>query len=153
MKRIPAPVLASLWLFGCMQAFADEPVPAPAPATTQAAKAAADTAAAGKTVASDANATAAAKVTAAKPAADTAATDADANGGATDAEIKKFRNMGYKPVVKNGTAYYCRDETQLGSRFPQRVCRTAKDMVQAARDGQDAANAIQQQGLANRPRN
>lgn len=151
MKTISVLALAACSLVSCMQAFADEP--APAPAGQQATAATAETAAAEKTVAADANATAAAKLAAAKPATDAASADASANGGATDAEIKKFRSMGYKPVTKNGTTRYCREETSLGSRFPQTVCRTTDEMLQAARAGQDVTNSIQQQGLANRPRN
>jgi hypothetical protein len=63
------------------------------------------------------------------------------NVAATDAEIKQMRGRGYKPVNRNGTLVFCRDEGELGSHFQ----RTLKD---AELSGKEYVNSLQQQGSA-----
>jgi len=153
--RISAPMIVSCCLIG-WQALADEPAPAPASTDSTAAQhtsqpqpAPAQTAVA----AADAKGTDKAKLPAAQPTATTASADAATSGGLTEAQIKKFRGMGYKPVDQKGTTYFCRDETALGSRFPQRVCRTVADMQHQATYGQDEMSQMQRQGSAPNSRN
>jgi hypothetical protein len=76
---------------------------------------------------------------AAKPA---ASADDAASEEATD---KKLRSQGYKPETKNGTKIYCRKETELGSRFPARVCGTPEQLANANKDSQDALDKVQRQ--------
>jgi hypothetical protein len=54
-----------------------------------------------------------------------------------DKEIKALRAQGYRPVVRNGETLYCRDEAPLGSRFEKRVCNTADQLAELARNSQE----------------
>jgi hypothetical protein len=47
----------------------------------------------------------------------------------SEADDKRARAQGYKPVVKNGTIYYCRSEPLVGSHFEQKVCRTSVEIT------------------------
>jgi hypothetical protein len=89
--------------------------------------------------ASDANP---APVTAAAPAAK------PDNVAATDAEIKQMRSRGYKPVSRNGTMVFCRDEAEIGSHFQRTRCSTLKQLKDAELSGKEFVNTIQQQGSA-----
>jgi hypothetical protein len=70
------------------------------------------------------------------------------NLAATDAEIKQMRSRGYKPVNRNGTLVFCRDEGEIGSRFVRTRCSTLRDMKDAELSGKEFVNSIQQQGSA-----
>jgi len=152
--RISAPIIVSCCLIA-WQALADEPAPTPASTDTTAVQQTSQTqpAPAQAAVAADAKGTDKAKLPAAQPTAKTASADAATTGGLTEAQIKKFRGMGYKPVDQKGTTYFCRDETALGSRFPQRVCRTVADMEHQATYGQDEMSQMQRQGSSPNSRN
>jgi hypothetical protein len=67
---------------------------------------------------------------------------------ATDAEIKQMRSRGYKPVNRNGTLVFCRDEGELGSHFQRTHCSTLKQLKDAELSGKEFVNSIQQQGSA-----
>jgi hypothetical protein len=82
---------------------------------------------------------------AAKPA--TASTTAAASDEDTD---KRLRSQGYKAETHNGTKVYCRKETELGSRFPSKVCATPEQIANANKDSQDALNKVQRQSPASR---
>ncbi|HXI47486.1 MAG TPA: hypothetical protein VNH39_02785 [Steroidobacteraceae bacterium] len=79
----------------------------------------------------------------AKPASGTAADVA-----ATDAEIKQMRGRGYKPVNRNGTLVFCRDEGEIGTHFQRTRCSTLKQLKDAELTGKEYVNSIQQQGSA-----
>jgi hypothetical protein len=81
---------------------------------------------------------------AAKPAAATTATASDED---TD---KRLRSQGYKPETHNGAKVYCRKETELGSRFPSKVCATPEQIANANKDSQDALDKVQRQSPATR---
>jgi hypothetical protein len=81
--------------------------------------------------------------TGAKPAPGTAADVA-----ATDAEIKQMRGRGYKPVNRNGTLVFCRDEGEIGTHFQRTRCSTLKQLKDAELTGREYVNSIQQQGSA-----
>jgi hypothetical protein len=70
------------------------------------------------------------------------------NVAATDAEIKQMRSRGYKPVNRNGTLVFCRDEGELGSHFQRTHCSTLKQLKDAELSGREYVNSLQQQGSA-----
>ena len=71
-----------------------------------------------------------------------------AGGGPTEAEIKQMRGRGFKPVTRNGTTLFCRDEGQIGTHFQRTHCSTLEQLKQAELSGKEYVNAIQQQGSA-----
>jgi hypothetical protein len=70
------------------------------------------------------------------------------NVAATEAEIKQMRGRGYKPVNRNGTLVFCRDEGELGSHFQRTRCSTLKQLKDAELSGKEYVNSLQQQGSA-----
>jgi hypothetical protein len=70
------------------------------------------------------------------------------NVAATEAEIKQMRGRGYKPVNRNGTLVFCRDEGELGSHFQRTHCSTLEQLKQAELSGKEYVKSIQQQGSA-----
>jgi hypothetical protein len=70
------------------------------------------------------------------------------NVAATEAEIKQMRSRGYKPVNRNGTLLFCRDEGELGSHFQRTHCSTLKQLKDAELSGKEYVNSLQQQGSA-----
>jgi hypothetical protein len=70
------------------------------------------------------------------------------NVAATDAEIKQMRGRGYKPVNRNGTLMFCRDEGEIGTHFQRTHCSTLDQLKQAELSGKEYVNSIQQQGSA-----
>jgi hypothetical protein len=70
------------------------------------------------------------------------------NVATTEAEIKKMRGRGYKPVNRNGTLVFCREENEIGSHFPRTHCSTLKQLKDAELSGKDYVNSLQQQGSA-----
>jgi hypothetical protein len=75
------------------------------------------------------------------------------NVAATEAEIKQMRGRGYKPVNRNGTLVFCRDEGELGTHFQRTRCSTLEQLKQAELSGKEYVNSIQQQGgpVQNKP--
>lgn len=115
----------------CSAVLADEPrVPAPQPPTQAPAPAPATQASAPKVEKSEV-----------------------VNVAATDAEIKQMRGRGYKPVKRNGTLVFCRDEGELGTHFQRTRCSTLEQLKQAELSGKEYVNSIQQQGgpVPNKP--
>jgi uncharacterized membrane-anchored protein len=125
-----AAYLTALCLCASSSSFAEEPQPPAA----QADSAAAAVAAAPATAAD------------AKPVAPTVADKAAADKAALDAEIKKMRGRGYKPLVRNGQQLYCRSEGEIGSHFERTRCNTMDELKQAELNGKDYVKSIQQQG-------
>jgi hypothetical protein len=68
------------------------------------------------------------------------------NVAATEAQIKQMRGRGYKPVNRNGTLVFCRDEGEIGTHFVRTRCSTLDELKQAELSGKDFINQIQQQG-------
>jgi hypothetical protein len=61
----------------------------------------------------------------------------------TDAEIKQMRGRGYKPLTRNGTMLFCRDEGELGSHFQRTRCNTLKELKDAELRAKDYVNSVQ----------
>jgi len=134
--------------------------PSPAAQTTAAQTTAAQTTAAQTTAAqttaprapSNAADAKAAPGTPAAPPAAPPATKTDksevVNVAATEAEIKRMRGRGYKPVNRNGTLVFCRDEGEIGTHFQRTRCSTLDQLKQAELSGKEYVNSIQQQGSA-----
>ncbi len=59
-----------------------------------------------------------------------------------------MRSRGYKPVNRNGTLVFCRDEAEIGSHFQRTRCSTLKQLKDAELSGKEFVNTIQQQGSA-----
>jgi hypothetical protein len=140
----------------CFAALADEP-PSSAPQPTAAPVQVPAPSAASS--ASDANAADAKAVDAkpadAKPVSATAAAPVAkaektevASTGPTEAEIKQMRGRGFKPVNRNGTLVFCRDEAEIGTHFQRTRCSTLDQLKQAELTGKEYVNSIQQQGSA-----
>jgi len=55
----------------------------------------------------------------------------------TQEEVKQLLAQGYQPLNRDGQIYYCRRETETGSRFAKLQCRTGEQAKQRARDGTD----------------
>jgi hypothetical protein len=132
--RLIVGLLTCFCAYTVSQAFADEP---PAQASSEVQPAQASPAAAPSAATPASSASSAQTASASKPAASADATD--------DATDKRLRSQGYKPEVRNGTRIYCRKETEMGSRFPSKVCATAEQLAAANKDSQDALNKVQLQ--------
>jgi hypothetical protein len=61
----------------------------------------------------------------------------------TQEEVKQLLAQGYRPLNRDGQLYYCRRETELGSRFAKLHCRTGEQAKQRAEDGKDWLNKVQ----------
>jgi hypothetical protein len=136
----------------CSAVLADEPPPAPQPPAVQApAPSAASSASDAKPVSSAASSASdvkSASGTAAAPSAPKADKTEVASAGPTEAEIKQMRGRGFKPVTRNGTMLFCRDEGQIGTHFQRTRCSTLEQLKQAEQTGKEYVNSIQQQGSA-----
>jgi hypothetical protein len=108
-------------------AFATDP--APPAATTATAPATADAAST-------------AEADKAKSTATTAKT-ATSSAGVTPEQAKTLRSAGYKSEVSKGVTYYCRHETQIGTRFETKVCGTPDDILRSIANSQEVVNQIQ----------
>lgn len=64
----------------------------------------------------------------------------------TQEDVKQLLAQGYRPLNRNGQIYYCRSETETGSRFATLQCRTGERAKQRARDGADWLNKVQRPG-------
>jgi hypothetical protein len=59
----------------------------------------------------------------------TAAASAPAAQLTSDQVRDAARHAGYRPRTVNGQQLYCRDETPVGTRFPQSVCLSEADLA------------------------
>jgi hypothetical protein len=57
----------------------------------------------------------------------------------TNAQVKQLLAKGYRPQGRGDNVYYCRREQVLGSRFEQKVCKTADQITRAELDSQEIA--------------
>jgi len=126
----------------CSAALADEPQ---SPAQTPVAESPAAPVPAAQTSASAPTSTSEAKQVPGAPAAPvpTAGKSEAGNGVPTEAEIKQMRGRGYKPVSRNGTLVFCRDEPQLGSHFQRTRCNTLKELKDAELSAKEYVNSVQ----------
>jgi len=95
--------------------------------------------------------------TAAPPATPVAATDLSAKSEPTSkndvspAQMKAFRQAGYKAEVHNGRTFFCRREPQLGTRFESKVCGTAEEIERSTANSQELAERIQTKAFVKAP--
>ena len=61
----------------------------------------------------------------------------------TNDEVRKLFAKGYKPQERNGQIFYCRRESQTGSRFASMSCKTAEHLKEVTQDSQDFLDAKQ----------
>ena len=61
----------------------------------------------------------------------------------TEQEVKQLLAQGYRPLNRDGQLYYCRRETELGSRLARLHCRTGEQAKQRTEDGRDWLNKVQ----------
>ena len=91
--------------------------------------------------------------TAAAPASNTpaAAAEKPAASATPDAvqaaEEKRLKAAGYKPEMRNGTKYWCRNETEIGSRMEHKVCGTAAEIKGFTHDGQESLEQAQRRQI------
>jgi hypothetical protein len=143
--RIFIPLLISFCGPLCLPAVAAEP-PAPAPASAVAdgektsAPAAANTNPTAPTTndSSNPSPSAASKATLAATNASPSSLQDSAN-----AQDKSLRARGYKPETRGGTTVYCRKEAVLGSRFENKICRSAADLEHNSQAGKDMVQDMQ----------
>jgi hypothetical protein len=58
----------------------------------------------------------------------------------TNAEVSQMLAQGYRPQKGRGDdVLYCRSEQPTGTRFPQKVCKTADQIKALNRDSKDMA--------------
>jgi hypothetical protein len=62
----------------------------------------------------------------------------------TDAQVKQLLAKGYKPQSRGGEVFYCRREAVLGSRFEQKICKLAEQLMRDEQDSKDMAQRMQQ---------
>jgi hypothetical protein len=145
--RAAAGFLTVVCIGALSQALATEP-PSSAPqatsesaTSTQANRTAADPTAKPPEAAS----AAAASVTASTPAHPGTAPQVSLKAGdeIAEAQLKQLRAAGYKPEVRHGEVFFCRDEAPLGSRLEKKVCRTAGQLLDLKAQSQQATLDIQ----------
>ena len=68
----------------------------------------------------------------------------------TDAQLKQILKKGYHPVsqARGHEVQYCRSETELGSRFETKVCRTAAQILQDEQAGKDSTTYLNRTGAS-----
>ena len=59
-------------------------------------------------------------------------------------QLKQILSMGYKPEGHGDQVLYCRRESQMGTRFETKVCRTATVILGVEQQGRDITNRAQQ---------
>jgi hypothetical protein len=59
------------------------------------------------------------------------------------AQLKEILAKGYKPEGRGDQVFYCRRESQLGTRFETKVCRTATVILGLELQGKDIAEHAQ----------
>ena len=56
---------------------------------------------------------------------------------------KDLLSQGYKLEMRGTDKHFCRNEAELGSRFPRKVCLTPEQAAATKRSGQDFLNDVQ----------
>ena len=62
----------------------------------------------------------------------------------TDAQVKQILAKGYKPQARGDEVYYCRREPILGSKFEQKVCKSAEQLMREEQDSKEMTQRMQQ---------
>lgn len=75
-----------------------------------------------------------------------------AGDAVAEAQLKKLRAAGYKPEVRRGEVFFCRNEAPLGSRLEKKVCSTAGQLLDAQAQGQEATRDVQRAVVSTPPR-
>lgn len=148
--RIFVPLLISFCGPLCLPSVAAEP---PAPASTAAGgeKTPAPEPAAAKTnpVAPTANDSSSPSPSAASKAPLAAANASPSSlQDSANSQDKSLRARGYKPESRGGTTVYCRKEAVLGSRFENKICRSAAELEHDSQAGKDMVQDMQRVGSA-----
>jgi hypothetical protein len=60
-----------------------------------------------------------------------------------NSQDKSLRARGYKPETRGGTTVYCRKEAVLGSRFENKICRSAAELEHNSQAGKDMVQDMQ----------
>jgi hypothetical protein len=55
--------------------------------------------------------------------------------------------MGYKPEVRRGETYYCRQEAMVGTRFPSKVCGTAAEIDRVTVGSRETTDKLQREQI------
>lgn len=135
--------------------FAGGPAPEPEqPASQSSPPAASDAAAQPAATASDKNASTSSTEKTASTQTPNATAGASSSGGATkvvlvdktmtDAQVKQLLAKGYRPQSRDGEVFYCRREAIVGSRFEQKICKTAEQLMRDELDAKEMAERMQQ---------
>lgn len=66
----------------------------------------------------------------------------------TDAQVKQLLSRGYKPQQRGDEVFYCRKEQQLGSRFEQKICKSAAQVWKDELDNQELVQHLQKQAMS-----
>jgi hypothetical protein len=61
----------------------------------------------------------------------------------TDPQVKQLLAKGYRPKSRGDTVFYCRREAVLGSRFEQKVCKSADQILRDELDSKEWAESAQ----------
>jgi pyruvate/2-oxoglutarate dehydrogenase complex dihydrolipoamide acyltransferase (E2) component len=124
--------VGSLFAAAAIAGTAAEQSPAASPQNAEAQPASADSAAA----------PAGASASETKPAAPRVQKVVLIDNDVNDEQLKQILAKGYRPESRDGTTVYCRKETEVGTRFPTKTCRTSANILEMERKGKDAtANA------------
>jgi hypothetical protein len=62
----------------------------------------------------------------------------------TDAQVKQLLAKGYKPQSRGSDVFYCRREAVLGSRFEQKICKSAEQVMRDELDSKDMTQRLQE---------
>jgi len=64
----------------------------------------------------------------------------------TDAQVKNLLAQGFKPQKLGDDIVYCRREAPVGSRFEQKICRTAEQINLQHTDSKEMTEYLQRNG-------
>jgi hypothetical protein len=64
----------------------------------------------------------------------------------TDAQVKDLLAQGFKPQKQGDDIVYCRREAPVGSRFEQKICRTAEQINLQRSDSKEITEQLQRTG-------
>lgn len=59
------------------------------------------------------------------------------------ADEKSLLSRGYKLEMRGGQKYFCHEESQLGTRFSSKVCRSAEQMASLRKNSQEFTSEMQ----------
>ena len=62
----------------------------------------------------------------------------------TDAQVKQLLAKGYRPQSRGSEVFYCRREAVLGSRFEQKICKSAEQVMRDEQDSKDMTQRLQE---------